>query len=192
MRSKGIPNELEHRRHLAVQRVFEGDSTEEVADFLGGDPSTVRRWGAAFRDRGEHGLIARPVPGRPRKLTATHEKILRRRRDESPTAQGCETELGTAPRWGRLIREEVAVELPPKSRRAWRRARGFTPQKPQRVPRERDPKASAAGLESDWPRLKNRPGGWGPPAPGSPRPVCCGPPWPAGPGHRVARRPTWH
>jgi len=155
-----------------MQRVCEGYSTEEGADFLGVDPSTVRRWVAAFRDRGEHGLIARPVPGRPRKLTSTHEKILRRRLDESPTAQGCETELWTAPRWGRLIREEVAVELPPKSLRAWRRARGFTPQKPQRVPRERDPKASATWLESDWPRLKKRPGGRVPPAPGSTRPVC--------------------
>ena len=165
MRSKGIPNELEHRRHLAVQRVFEGDSTEEVADFLGGDPSTVRRWGAAFRDRGEHGLIARPVPGRPRKLTSTHEKILRRWLDEGPTAPGFETELGTAPRWGRLIREEVAVELPPKSLSAWLRARGLTPQEPQRVPRQRDPKAIAAGLESDGPRIKTRPGGRVPPSP---------------------------
>ena len=31
-----------------------------------------------------------------------------------------------------------------------------TPQKPQRVPRERDPEAIAAWLESDWPRIKKK------------------------------------
>ena len=49
----------------------------------------------------------------------------------------------------RFLQELLATYLS-----AWLRARGFTPQKPQRVPRERDPKASAAWLESDWPRLK--------------------------------------
>ena len=35
MRDKGTPAELEHRRLLAVQRVLEGYSAEEVGDFLG-------------------------------------------------------------------------------------------------------------------------------------------------------------
>ena len=60
---------MEYRRRLAVQRVAEGYSTQEVADFLGVDPSTVRRWLAAFRDRGDAGLVAKPVSGRPGKLT---------------------------------------------------------------------------------------------------------------------------
>jgi transposase len=159
MRSKGTPDELEHRCRLAVQRVLEGYSTEEVADFLGVDPSTVRRWVASFRHRGEQALIARPVAGRPRKLTPTQEKIIRRWLDESPTVHGFETELGTAPRLGQLIRGEFAVELHPKYLSAWLRARGFSPQKPERVARERDPKAIAAWLESDWPRIRKRPGG---------------------------------
>lgn len=165
MRSKGTPEELERRRRLAVQRVLEGYSSEEVADFLGVDPSTVRRWVALFRDQGEQALTARPVSGRPRKLTGAQEKIIRRWLDESPTAHGFETELWTAPRLGRLIRDEFAVELHPKYLSAWLRARGFSPQKPERVPRERDPKAIAAWLESDWPRIKKRPGGR---RPGSP------------------------
>ena len=165
MRSKGTPDELEHRRRLAVQRVFEGYSTEEVADFLGVDPSTVRRWVASFRDQGEQALLARPVPGRPPKLTPAQEKIIRRWLDESPTAHGFETELWTAPRLGRLIRDEFAVQLHPKYLSAWLRARGFSPQKPERVPRERDPKAIAAWLESDWPRIKKRPGGSTPTSP---------------------------
>jgi transposase len=78
MRTEGSPIELENRRRLAVQRVLDGNSAQEVADFLGVDPSSVRRWVAAFRDQGLEGLVARPVSGRPPKLTLTQEKIVRR------------------------------------------------------------------------------------------------------------------
>src|SRR3954451_2887513 len=156
MRTPGSAVELEHRRLLAVERASEGDSTQEVADFLGIDPSTVRRWLGAFRDRGGSGLAASPVPGRPRKLTPTQEKIALRWLTDSPMHHGFETELWTAARLGQLIREEFGVALNPRYLSAWLRDRGFTPQKPQRVPRQRDPEAIAAWLESDWPRSKKR------------------------------------
>ena len=162
MRSKGSPDALEARRKLAVLRTLEGYSTREVADFLGVDPSTVRRWVAAFRDHGEPGLAARPAPGRPRKLTPTQEKIALRWLTESPAAHGFETELWTAARLGQLIQEEFGVRLNPRYLGAWLRDRGFSPQRPQRVPRERDPAAIAAWLKSDWPRIKKKPGGRGP------------------------------
>ena len=92
MRPNGSPIELEHRRRLAVQRVLEGYSTQEVADFLGGDPSSVRRWVAVFRRHGDQGLAASPVPGRPPKLTPTQEKIVRRWLADSPTDHGFSTE----------------------------------------------------------------------------------------------------
>src|SRR4051812_550863 len=113
MRPNGSPNELEQRRRLAVQRVLDGYSTQEVADFLGVDPSSVRRWVAALRDRGDSGLLARPVPGRPRKLTPTQEKIVRRWLGDSPSEHGFETDLWTAPRLGRLIHEEFGIRLNP-------------------------------------------------------------------------------
>lgn len=165
MRTRGSADELESRRRLAVERVSEGYSTQEVADFLGVDPSTVRRWLAAFRDRGDAGLVGRPVSGRPSKLTPTQEKIALRWLTESPTHHGFETELWTAARLGQLIREEFGVGLNPRYLSTWVRDRGFTPQKPQRVARERDPKAIAAWLESDWPRIKKRLGGRAPTSP---------------------------
>src|SRR5918998_491372 len=64
MRDKGSPAELEHRRLLAVQRVLEGYSTEEVAEFLDVDPRTVRRWVSAYRHGGEPCLLSRSSPGR--------------------------------------------------------------------------------------------------------------------------------
>jgi transposase len=156
---------LEYRRRLAVGRVSEGYSTQEVADFLGVDPSTVRRWLAAFRERGDAGLVVKPVAGRPSKLTPTQEKIALRWLVDSPTHHGFDTELWTAARLGQLIREEFGVGLNPRYLGAWLRDRGFSPQKPQRVARERDPKAIAAWLESDWPRIKKRPGGRVPTSP---------------------------
>jgi transposase len=156
MRTRGSGDELEYRRHLAVGRVSEGYSAQEVADFLGVDPSTVRRWLAAFRDRGAAGLVAKPVSGRPGKLTSTQEKITLRWLTESPVHHGFETELWTAARLGELIREEFGVGLNPRYLSAWLRDRGYTPQKPQRVARERDPKAVAAWLEADWPRIKRK------------------------------------
>src|ERR1700722_1459474 len=157
MRDIGSPAELERRRSLAVQRVQEGYTTEEVAEFLGVDPRSVRRWVAAYREGGGQALLHRPVSGRPPKLTHLQEKIALRWLIEPPTHHGFDTELWTAARLGQLIEEECCIRLHPRYLSAWLRDRGFTPQKPQRAPRERDPKAIAAWLESDWPRIKKKP-----------------------------------
>jgi len=162
MRSIGSPVELERRRWLAVQRVGEGYTTQEVADFLGVDASSVRRWLAALGQQGPAGLAARPVPGRPPKLTATQEKIVRRWLADSPTEHGFATELWTAPRLAQLIQQEWGIALHPRYLCAWLRRRGFTPQKPRRVARERDEAAIAAWLAEDWPRIKKRPAAWAP------------------------------
>ncbi len=165
MRTEGSPNELESRRRLAVERVLDGYSTQEVAEFLGVDPSSVRRWLAAFRSAGVGGLAARPASGRPPKLTLTQEKIVRRWLRDSPAKHGFETDLWTARRLAQLIREEFGTRLNPRYLSAWLRDRGFSPQKPGRVPRERDPEAITAWLESDWPRIKKRRGVRGPKSP---------------------------
>jgi transposase len=157
MRSKGSPVELERRRRRAVQRVLEGYSTEEVAEFLGVDPRSVRRWVAAHRESGDEGLIARPVSGRPPKLTSTQEKVIRRWLADKPTEHGFATDLWTGPRLALMIRQEFGIGLNPKYLTVWLRRRGFTPQKPRRVPRQRDPEVIAAWLRTQWPRIKKRP-----------------------------------
>jgi transposase len=156
---------LEYRRRLAIQRIADGYSTQEVAEFFGVDSSTVRRWLAAFRVRGDAGLLARAVSGRPSKLTSTQEKIALRWLNDSPAHHGFETELWTAARLAQLIHEEFGIGLNPRYLSTWLRQRGFTPQKPERVPRERDPEAIAAWLKSDWPRIKKKPGGRAPTSP---------------------------
>jgi transposase len=158
MRTQGSPEELEHRRRLAVQRLLEGYPAEEVAEFLGVSIRTVWRWLALFRAEGPKGLTARPVSGRPRKLTSTQEKIILRWLRQSPTVLGFATELWSAPRLTQLIEQEFDIRFNPRSLTAWLRAREFTPQKPQRVPRERVPTKIEAWLATDWPRIKKKQG----------------------------------
>jgi transposase len=158
MRTIGFPGELERRRWLAVQRVLDGCSTDEVADFMGVDVTSVRRWWRVFRSDGFAGLAARSVSGRPPKLERSQEKIVRRWLADSPTTFGFATELWTCPRLARLIEEEWGVRFCPRYLSRWLRARGFSPQRPRRVPRERDEEAITAWLEQDWPRIKKRPG----------------------------------
>jgi transposase len=148
MRTQGSPEELERRRRLAVQRLLEGYSADEVADFLDVSPRTVWRWLALYRGHGPAGLAARPVSGRPHKLTTTQEKIALRWLRDSPTEHGFPTELWSAPRLAQLIQQEFGVRLHPRYLNAWLRDRGFTPQKPQRVPRERDPTEIEAWLST--------------------------------------------
>ena len=162
MRTPGSPEVLEYRRRLAVERLVDGHSTDEVASFLGAHPSSVRRWWATFREQGPTGLAAQSVPGRPCKLTRTQEKIVLRWLVDSPTKHGFPTELWTGERLAALIGAEFDIHFHPRYMQRWLRAHGLTLQKPQRVPRERDPEVIAAWLATEWPRIKKKHGGNGP------------------------------
>jgi len=156
MRKAGLPEELEHRRYLAVGRILEGYTTQEVAEFLGVDPSSVRRWGSIFKREGVEGLRAHGVPGRPRKLTRTEEKIVLRWLKDSPIEHGFSTELWTGKRVAQVIEEEFGVHFSRWYIPRWLHARRYSCQKPQRVPRQRDMQQITAWLEHDWPRIKRK------------------------------------
>lgn len=163
MRSPGTAIELYRRRLLAVRRWQEGQPTDDIADFLEVDRSSVKRWIAAFRKGGKEALASKPVPGRPTKLTRTQEKIALRWLADSPTVHGFDTELWTAARLAELMREEWDITLNVRYLCRWLTARGYSPQRPQAVPRERDAKAIAAWLDAEWTRLKKKRHGKPPP-----------------------------
>lgn len=158
MRPEGTPLELQRRRQLAVQRIDEGYSPQEVADFLSVSPRSVWRWLATFRRHGEAGLAAETGfgPGRPPKLTSTQAKIVLRWLSDAPTEYGFTTDLWSAPRLAQLIEHQFGVHFHPHYLSAWLRQRGYTPQKPRRVPREQDDEAIARWLAEDWPRIKRK------------------------------------
>lgn len=93
MKRQRLARGTERRRLLAVQRITEGDTTAEVAEFLGVDPRSVRRWVAAYREGGGPALLPRPTSGRPPKLSLIQEEIALRWLTESPSHRGFETDL---------------------------------------------------------------------------------------------------
>ncbi len=146
---------------MAVQRALDGYAAEDIADFLGVDARSVRRWLATFRRHGPAGLAARPATGRPPKLSPARERIVRRWLEGHPSEHGFATDLWSAPRLARMIEQEWGISFHPDALTRWLRQRGFTPQRPHRGHRERDAAASARWLGRGWPRIKKRPAGGG-------------------------------
>jgi transposase len=155
MRTRGSPEELERRRRLAVERVSEGYDKTEVAEFLGVHPSSVRRWWSAYQQHGDAGLAAKPVPGRPHKLTPAQETQVLRWLHENPKSFGFATELWTAKRLAFLIKRKWGVEFHPNYLSAWLTQRNITPQKPEKRARERDEAAIEHWRTHEWPRIQN-------------------------------------
>src|SRR4051794_7535474 len=102
MSTRGTAEEMERRRRLAVERVSEGYSQQEVAEFLGVSKSAVCTWVQAHRRGGPAALAAKPHPGKPPKLTAEQEQEVLSWFQRSPTEFGFGNELWTAGRVAQL------------------------------------------------------------------------------------------
>ena len=72
------------RRLLAIAAVLDGASREEAAKIGGMDRQTLRDWVIRFNEQGPEGLINKPSPGAPGKLTDEHKAFLARLIDEGP------------------------------------------------------------------------------------------------------------
>lgn len=147
---------MEGRRRLAVEKVKAGWSQAAVADFLGVHPVTVGRWVRADRARGAAALAAKPHPGRKRLLTPAQEKEALGWLADRPTAHGFQTDLWTARRVAELIRRHFGVAYHPGYLREWLAKRGYSPQKPARRAKERDPAAIAAWVRDGWPAVQKK------------------------------------
>ena len=99
------------RRLLAIAAVYEGMSRADAARMGGMDRQTLRDWAHRFNAEGAAGLINRPAPGNPRRLTPEQEDELERLVEAGPAAAG----LGHLARWRcadlqALIAERWGVE----------------------------------------------------------------------------------
>ena len=155
MRTKGSAEELERRRRLGVDRLHEGYTQLEVADFLGVHVRTVRRWWHRYRKRGDDGLSAMPHPGRSRKLSPRREGQVLNWLRKRPKSFGFATDLWTAPRLAQVIQRKFGIDFHPHYLNQWLAERRITPQKPQRKARERNDEAIERWKQQEWPRIKN-------------------------------------
>ena len=104
MRPKGTSTELERRRRRAVELVEQGESPTVVARILGVRPSSIHRWRRMAQQN--HGLDARPIPGRPSRLSHYQLGKLERLLRQGAKKHGWPNDLWTAERVTRVLRPE--------------------------------------------------------------------------------------
>lgn len=157
MRPTGSPEELERRRLRALALLEEGLQPVEVAQRVGVDRRSVRRWKAAARKLGKAGVRARATPGRPSRLTAAHKRRLEALLLKGPLASGFDTDLWTCPRVAALIRQRFDVEYHVDHVGRLLHDLGWSPQKPVRRAAERDEQEIRRWVREEWPRVKKTP-----------------------------------
>ena len=157
MRPKGSPEELERRRRRALELLGRGLWPGEVAERVGVDRRSVRRWKAAYRDKGPEALKAKPAPGRPPKLTLNEKQELQELLLEGAQVAGFDTDLWTCPRVAKLIRKHFRVSYHVDHVCRLLRSLGWSPQRPQRRALERDEARIRGWIKEKWPRIKKKP-----------------------------------
>lgn len=133
-----------------------GRTQADVADFLGVHPVTVAKWMKAYRAGGDAAVAAKPIPGRPRFLTDDQEAEVRSWLLRTPTEFGFRTDLWTAARVAQLIRDKLGVTFHPSYLREWLSERGYSPQKPVRRAKQRNPQALDAWLGQGYPAIQKK------------------------------------
>jgi len=154
MRPPGTPEQLETRRRRAVPLLHAGTSYREVARQVGVSLSSVVRWEQAYRRDKRNGLRARPIPGRPCRLSASQQDQLKTVLRRGAGAAGYATELWTLQRISQVIRKRFGVRYSPVG--VWavlRHGLGWSWQKPERRALQRDEAAIA-----QWRGRRNGPG----------------------------------
>ena len=157
MRPHGTARELEERRRRAIELLKTGKTVTEVARAVGASHSSVILWRRQFEEDGWDGLRAKPLPGRPSKLSDLQKEELLKLILKGPLAAGYPTGLWTLTRIGELIEERFGVSYHPTG--VWRLLRklGLSCQKPERRAKERDEHGSKNWKRRRWPHIKKRP-----------------------------------
>lgn len=157
MRPFGSPQELERRRLRAIDLLTQGHPPVEVAQMVGCDRRSVRRWNATFRKKGDDGLKSRPVTGRPCGLDEKARRRLEKDLLRGAKAAGFPTDLWTCPRVVRLIQDRFGIRYHVDHIGRLLHALGWSPQKPQRRAVERDESEIRRWVKEEWPRVKKTP-----------------------------------
>jgi len=146
---------LEVLRLRAVEQIEAGAHPEAVAEALGLARGTVYMWLAKYREGGRDALKARPVPGRPPKLSGPQ---LRRLYTPIVGADPRQLEFQFA-LWTRemireLIRREFKVALSAVSVGRLLRKLGLSPQRPLYRAYQQNPEAVERWKTEEYPRIR--------------------------------------
>ncbi len=154
MRPPGSAEQLQKRREYAIRLLKGGKPPATVARAVCASRSSILRWQAAYQELGAKGLQAKPIPGRSARLSPKQRTKLEQLLLDGPLAAGYQTDLWTLARVARLIRQQFGVTYHPGH--IWKvlRGLGWSCQKPERRPTQRDEAAIAHWRRYVWPQLK--------------------------------------
>jgi transposase len=146
---------LEAMRLRAVSAVEAGQHPEDVAASLGMHRKTVYGWLAKVRQGGKEALKARPVPGRPPKLTGEQmRRLYTLIVGTDPRQLQFEFALWTREMVRVLIRREFGVGLSAVSVGRLLRTLGLSPQRPLWRAWQADPQAVQRWKDEQFPAIR--------------------------------------
>jgi transposase len=148
---------LEAMRLRAVDAVESGVHPEDVAASLGMARGTVYGWLATYREGGKQALKARPVPGRPPKLSGEQmRRLYALIAGTDPRQLEFEFALWTRELVRALIRREFKVSLSAVSVGRLLRTLGLSPQRPLWRAWQADPQAVQRWKDEEFPAIRAR------------------------------------
>lgn len=126
----------------------------EVARTLGMHKHTVYGWVVQARHGGWEALVAKPIPGRPPKLTAKqHQQVSEWVTGKDPRQLAFDFALWTRDMVWKLIRREFGVELSLSATGRLLRKMGLSPQRPIWRAAQSDPGKVQAWKETEYPKI---------------------------------------
>src|SRR2546428_2168749 len=112
------------RRAQAVRAVVKGQRLQTVSDTLQFTYSALRKWVHRFAHQGTQGLVDRPRPGRPPKITGELEKHLNRLVDQDPLQHGSVSSQWSCRELSTVLTQQTGVQLGRESVRCTLKKRG--------------------------------------------------------------------
>jgi len=146
---------LEQMRVRVVQQVEGGAHPEDTAEALGFARSTVFAWLARYREGGLEALGARPVPGRPPKLSGTQlHRVYTLVAGNDPRQLSFGLALWTREMVRELVRREFGVRLSAVSVGRLLHKLGLSPQRPLWRAYQQNPQAVERWKSEEYPAIR--------------------------------------
>jgi transposase len=152
MRRKGTDEQLAEQRARGLTLLEQGKKPKEVAEILDVTRRSVNRWQQEARQPKRK--KAAPPRGRPRKLTDKQVKALEKALQRGAYAFGYAGDYWTLDRIAHVIWEKFGVRYHPSGVWHVMKRMGWSSQRPQRRPLQRDDEAIEQWKEQEFLQIK--------------------------------------
>ena len=99
------------RRAQAVREVVAGHHVNAVSALFHFTNSALRKWVQRFAQQGPQGLLDRPRPGRPPKMTCELERHLQRLVDHDPLQHGARSSQWSCRELATVLAQHTGIQL---------------------------------------------------------------------------------